>query len=289
METFPKVLVGTVTYEGHEYVLDRFIASLKKLDYPNYDIVVVYSGKSDKYFDKLRVIDGIKEVVRVDYTTIWANRKAKGLNYLRDYVIYSSDYQYLFQVDSDIILPKDTLTKLVSTKKQLIGPPVPIGLNPSNRVPCVFKDFKWKAGSVLNYMSWDEIGTEIREVAATGLGCLLIDRDVLKIVKFKNVLLSVGWAPDVTFLTECAGRGYKFYVDPSIKVDHIQRKKCWKGVNDVQDNELDGRIKEIKDAQPKDILIENEFESNRSKLSEIAEKVEEYDLIERGKELRVWI
>ena len=57
---FPKILVASPTYEGMGYCDQQFINSLKSLDYPDYDILLVDNSEDNEYFDKLNKIQGIK-------------------------------------------------------------------------------------------------------------------------------------------------------------------------------------------------------------------------------------
>ena len=50
----PKVLVGCPTYEGKEYILDRYIERVKEFTYDNYDILLVDNSKTNDYAKKIK-------------------------------------------------------------------------------------------------------------------------------------------------------------------------------------------------------------------------------------------
>lgn len=284
-----RILIGTVTHEDHEYVLDRFISALKEIDYPDYDILLVDTSEGWDYYDKLDKIPDIK-VYRGGYNLIPEKRIANGLNILRKHVL-DGGYSHLFSIDSDIIVDPDILKRLVERDKELVGPPVAVG-----NMPCVFRSFKQikiKDGYSIDYMPWSELGSEFRKVPATGLGCLLIRRNILKLVKFKFRIVPQ-WAPDVIFLTECAAKGFEFWCDPTIKVEHQHRGGNWEKVRGKQSKQIESRLKEIKRIalKHKDKSKENEssFDLMRVKLDKSKiEAPKVYDMLERGKKMGVWV
>ena len=289
MNSYPKVLVGTVTHDGQEYAFDRFITALKDIDYPNFDIIVVDTSENEDYYEKLKQVEGIR-VEKCIWTIQYTSRLSNGLNMLRKHLIYGGDqYDYLFSIDSDVIVPPDILTKLVNQKKELIGAPVPIGFHEVG-IPCVLKSTnairEAKGGIRLDYMTWEEIGDKPIKVIASGLGCLLIHREILKNVQFKNIVV-LQWAPDVVFLIECVAKGFEFWCDPTIKVEHLQRRENWENVVARQNNLIEGRFQKIIDGSDKVNKVEGSLKEIKGKLS-IPEARKEYDLVEEGRRYQIW-
>jgi len=291
MNSYPRVLVGTVTHDGQGYAFDRFITALKNIDYPNYDIIVVDTSETDDYYEKLKQIEGIR-VEKGIWTILYSARLSNALNMLRKHIVYGGDYyDYLFSIDSDVIVPPDILTKLVKHSKQLAGAPVPIGFHKTG-IPCVLRSTMMQrektGGMRLDYMTWEELGDKPTKVLATGLGCLLIHREVLKNVQFKNIVV-LRWAPDVAFLIECVAKGFEFWCDPTIKVEHLQRRENWENVVARQSKQIEGRFKEIIDNSDKLNKVEGSLKEIKGKLSSaLPEPRKQYDLVEEGKRYQIW-
>jgi hypothetical protein len=55
----PKVLIGTPTYSGKEYVRKEFVARVRELTYPHFDFLIVDNSKGTSYASKLRR-DGLR-------------------------------------------------------------------------------------------------------------------------------------------------------------------------------------------------------------------------------------
>ena len=288
MENFPSVLIGTVTSKRHDYVFDRFISSLKEIDYPNFEILVVVTDKDDDYYNQLKKTKGIS-VCKAQYRILKFSRLANAKNILRNVVLGLMDsrsYDYLFHVDSDVIVPKDALTKLIFHKKKMVGAPVPIGdKKDPNRVPCVLKNFKRNMDGTINYYLMEELGDELIKVPGCGVGCLLIHRSVLQNVYFKNAKC-LDWADDITFLAECHAKGYDSWCDPTIVVEHDNVR--WEEVVNQEVDELKCRFDEIKDKLNNCKKLKGSLKEITPRLSGLPEVVNEYDIIEKGVQYKIW-
>lgn len=103
----PKVVVGTLTWNQKEHVLEC-LRSLVALDYPNYEIVVVDNGSSDGTF----------EAVRRDFPSVRIVRHtenlgcAEGVNGEIRYALQAGA-DYLFIIANDATAEPQTLRELV--------------------------------------------------------------------------------------------------------------------------------------------------------------------------------
>ena len=68
----------------------------------------------------------------------------------------------------------------------------------------------------------DIINKGLVEVAYTGLGCMLISRNVLEKVSFKH---NPRGTDDILFFKEAKAQGYKIYVDGGIILKHLHKLK----------------------------------------------------------------
>lgn len=49
-----KILVGTPIYEGMAYCFKEFIEEISKIDYPNYDVLLVDNSRTQTFFNELK-------------------------------------------------------------------------------------------------------------------------------------------------------------------------------------------------------------------------------------------
>jgi GT2 family glycosyltransferase len=106
-DRFPKVFIITLNWNGKDDTLEC-LASLKKVDYPNYVIVVVDNGS----------IDGSASAIRAQFpeVTIIENRKnlgyAKGFNTGLQYA-YEQGADYFLILNNDTVVDPPALSELV--------------------------------------------------------------------------------------------------------------------------------------------------------------------------------
>ena len=108
----PKVVVGTLTWNQKKDVLEC-LRSLIKLDYPNYEIVMVDNGSTDGTVEAVR-----EEFPQVVIVPNEANLGcAEGVNGEIRYAIQAKA-DYLFIVANDALVEPSTLTELVKVAKR---------------------------------------------------------------------------------------------------------------------------------------------------------------------------
>lgn len=115
----PRVLVGCPTYQGKAYILDRYAARVKELDYPNYDILLVDNSEDGGAYRK--------RIERLGLPCVTGPRRkqsdvrlAASRNVLRERAVLGG-YDYYFSLEQDVIPPRDILTRLVGHKKDVVG------------------------------------------------------------------------------------------------------------------------------------------------------------------------
>ncbi len=225
---YPKVLVAAPTWEGHKYILPKYLLRVKNLSYPNYSVLLVNTGKF-KSFTRWLVRKGIK-VIKIPYKENIFERITDGRNAIIHYVLQHPDIEYVLSLDTDVIPPRDIIKKLLKHKKKLVGGLVHAGFE--KKLPCILKDgYLMKHGRKgLSFYSWDEIKKmkkkkNLHHVYATSVACLLIHRKVFESgVRFRYTpYFNVG--EDIWFFNECNEKGFKFYVDVSKRIKHLNKSK----------------------------------------------------------------
>lgn len=144
-------------------------------------------------------------------------------NIIADYAI-KRNYDYVFWVDSDIVLPSDALWKLHAHQEDYISG-VYVQRKMESPTPEVY--LRNAIGGVSN-VDIDYIREpRLIEVAATGFGCVLTTKKLLQTIgdpqfeytnaiNFDNIV-----SEDVDFCLKASQKGYTLYADTSIKCDHI--------------------------------------------------------------------
>lgn len=139
--------------------------------------------------------------------------------------------EYLWMVDTDILVKPDTLDQLLECQKDIVG-----ALYFSR--PSITGDAEpvmWLRNGMGFLYRWDKDipADKVLPVAATGAGCLLIHRDVLHDMKdaasgrplgfFQDVIENgQDQGEDITFCVRTRGLGYDTYVHSGVQVGHIK-------------------------------------------------------------------
>ena len=133
------------------------------------------------------------------------------------------DFDYLFMCDSDMVLPADTLNKLLAHGKEH-GKDIVGGLCFKKRYPytpcCNVKFAVFPDGEVLAepLMEWDDNLTSVESI---GAACLLIKTDVLRAIRGEWFDPYYEVAEDFMFCQRARVKGYDIWVDPTLIVPHI--------------------------------------------------------------------
>ena len=224
----PKVLVASPTYEGHKYVIEEYLDRVKNLSYPYYSVLLANNGKT-KTFTRWLIKQGVK-VLKTPYVDNPFERIKISRNTIINYVLQHPDIEYVLLLDTDVIPPKNIIQKLLKHKKNLAGGLVHAGFE--NKVPSVLKDgYLIKNGRMgLSFYSWKEIKEmrkkrNLHKVYATSAACLLVHRKVFESGAKFRYTPSINVGEDVWFFSECNEKGFKFHVDVSQRITHINKSK----------------------------------------------------------------
>lgn len=103
--SLPPVTIGVVNYNGLNY-LERTFSAIFEIDYPDYDVMMVDNGSTDKSVEY--VSEHFKDV------QIFRTPTNRGPNAARNLALLNARSRYLFLLDNDAILTQDCLSKLVN-------------------------------------------------------------------------------------------------------------------------------------------------------------------------------
>jgi GT2 family glycosyltransferase len=186
----------------------------------------------------MKILIGVPcmESLPVDYVTSMLQlRKPNGTNIIHQSLslVYvaremiaehalKNNYDYVFFVDSDMVLPADTLEKLLQADKDIIS-----GLAFQRKPPfspCVYSKLKLGEPGTDSVVNLTEFANKVEEVEGIGLACALIKTEVFRSIYKENMPCFtpiMGYGEDLSFCLRARKLGYKVYADTSAKVGHI--------------------------------------------------------------------
>ena len=136
---------------------------------------------------------------------------------------WAKHYDYLFSVDSDIVLPRDSLVKMLNADKDIISG-LYIQRIPNTHTLEIYKDHH---GGCVN-IPYEEIdGRGIVEIAACGMGCCLLKGEVFRTMDYPHFYYQSAIdhrntiSEDVYFCKKARENGFTVWADGTIRCDHI--------------------------------------------------------------------
>lgn len=137
-------------------------------------------------------------------------------------------YDYVFSVDSDIVIPKNALEKMLLADKDIISG-LYIQRIPNTHTLEVYMDTQ--SGGVTNIPYEYIDGRKLVEIAACGMGCCLIKSEVFRKMAtphffYKSAIDHANTvSEDVYFCLKARSIGFKVWADESIRCEHIGQTK----------------------------------------------------------------
>lgn len=130
-------------------------------------------------------------------------------------------YDYIFWADSDMIFPKDTLTKLLVHDKDIVSGVYAYKI--LNGTDSVAKRFKKDAEDTYEDIPLKEIREkdQLLEIDGIGFGCVLTKVDVFRNIEQPWFIYDKDMGEDIYFCRKAQEKGYKVYLDTSVRAGHI--------------------------------------------------------------------
>lgn len=130
-------------------------------------------------------------------------------------------YDYIMWIDSDMILPKDTLLKLLAHDKDIVSGVYRHKLLFGEHA--VAKRYKEDAKDTYEDIPLKEIREkeQLMEIDGVGFGCVLTKVDMFRHIKKPWFSFSKNMGEDIYFCRKAQKAGYKIFLDTSILCDHI--------------------------------------------------------------------
>lgn len=137
---------------------------------------------------------------------------------------WAKDYSYLFSVDSDIVLPKDTLKKMLAHNVDVVSG-VYIQRIPGTATPEIYR--KRPNGAIENVRISELSPIGLQEIDGCGFGCVLVKSYVLDKIGYPQFTYKSALdhkdtvSEDVDFCMKAKRAGFKIFADSSITCEHV--------------------------------------------------------------------
>lgn len=141
---------------------------------------------------------------------------------------WGKHYDYMFCVDSDIILPRETLVKFLSADKDVISG-MYIQRKPGEHILEIYQDTD--NGGVENIPLWAIEGLGTIPIAACGFGCVLVKGEVLRRMEYPHFYYQSALdhrntvSEDIYFCMKARSLGFQIWCDTEIRCEHIGSTK----------------------------------------------------------------
>lgn len=218
----PATVSVVITNYNGETVLPQTLESIRDIDYPLEEIILVDDGSTDKSIEiAQRVLPGI-HVVPLDCNTA-------RLNLVRNTGLKIASSDLVFLMDNDVILERDCISRLVEAYEKFSRPvictPRLLYANDPSRV--------YTDGQRLHYLGQTiapnrdmQANSAVHVMEGTaGGGILLIDRAKAKEANFFNEDYMMGWADDGEFYHRLRLLGHKCYHIPQARCYHFHKER----------------------------------------------------------------
>lgn len=233
----PIIMIGA-PIQNREEIMNDYLNHIYTLNYPKDRIKLAFfiNNSTDKTYELVKEFTDLHSH-EYNETIVWKKKVLKGklddqTRFRRDFVLFSivrntflkrilrTDFDYLYSIDSDILVPPDSLTLLLGHDKDIISALIENG---EFKGDMYYNVYQQKAEDVYHVFltDWLNQQTEPFEVDVTG-ACYLINRKVLDAgVKYSYY----HQGEDGGFCRSAQDKGFKLYCDPTIRPVHLLHGK----------------------------------------------------------------
>ncbi len=225
----PKILVGCPTSDHKKYCIEEYAKAIKNLSYPNYDILLVDNSQTETYSKKLQTLE--IPIKRDKYLERARDRIVHSRNVLRKYAL-ENGYDYFLSLEQDVIPPKNVIEQLLQHKKEVITGVYFTRYTIQGKP--VLKPLLWKTTDkkTLTFVAEEELKKpQLLEVKASGLGCVLISKEILEKIPFRLSKESNTY-DDMTFCEDLHKQKIQLYADTTVKCKHLITGMNWDAIKE---------------------------------------------------------
>jgi len=233
----PKILLASPINVVKSYVLYDWLKYIKQLDYDNYDIFLVDNSPGVQFTTAIRNMGfdcehEWREGREARYYMAASNERIR-IKFL------SGEYSHLFSLECDIFPPKDIIQRLLAHDKDVVGTTYWTGHGYDTFMQlftlyCQHTDYVSHSKIFkTRVFTFEEaqlfMDGQLKTAYANGVGCIMIKRWVLEMIKFRVDPSDTGYA-DSFFHRDLWENGIENFVDTSIIPQH--RNSNWNTILD---------------------------------------------------------
>jgi hypothetical protein len=230
-----KVLIGCPTCDKYSYCINQWLERIKSLiDFSKTlgieaDYLLVDNSESDIFFNSLK---NKINIVRIPFISDVKSRIVFSRNILRQRAI-NQDYDYFLSIEQDIFVEKDILQRLLKHNKKIVSAyygkyyRVEAQDNETKEIkefileiPVVW--FQESADKIRRANPPEILNKGLVNIGGSGLGCILIHREVLKNLEFRIEKDSKAF-DDMFFCIDAKKSGFELFLDSETRVEHLHR------------------------------------------------------------------
>ncbi len=240
----PKVLIGVPVSDMHAYAIEEFVESLKKIRYPNFEVLFIENSPEEDFYKFLKERYPELDIIR-EFSDVKVIREKviKCKNLMREKAL-NGGYDYFFSLDQDVIVPANTIERLLSSNNHFVagvylGYPHKEGFNPTKKNIARIMDGKstiitpivWVSHpnhpEKVRYLRMEELQPpRLIEAAIVGGGCIMMSKEILEKIKFRYVEGNTNW-DDYWLCKDVKNLGYEVYADTGAMCKHLIVKREW--------------------------------------------------------------
>jgi len=221
-----KVLVGIGVCKKFDYVISKCLKTVFEQDYPNFDVLLMDNSRDELYHLKLRSQFPKAIIQHFKRPRYFRDALTQARERIKDFAI-TYGYEYLLFVDVDHILEANTISKLISHKKDFVT--ACIGYLHKDYSTCFVRDFKETKPSFVAGLSpckpitYKEMEQPpfFKEIMCCGLACALVRVSLLIGIHFYNSHKQTAFMEDLIFCSDLKKNGIKLFLDKTVKPIHM--------------------------------------------------------------------
>lgn len=232
--SLPRVLVGAPTAQPYQYCLHEYAERVKNLTYKNYAVVLIDNSPEEGY-ETIIAQEGIQALRYPTFIQDSRERLAASRNMLREKML-KEGYDYFLSLEQDVIPPVNIIETLLKHQQPVVTgiyfKPFTVSYTQKGiSIKKVKKLMPLLCGIIpgvstkMHMFSAEEVtDPKVMQVRFSGLGCMLIHRDVLEKIPFRADT-NVSCHDDVWFSQDLWKQNIPLFCDTSVKCKHLITNK----------------------------------------------------------------
>lgn len=214
-----KVLVGTPTSDKKLYCQDDFISNIKTFTYPHTKLIV--DNSLDRKNHKEIMKQGINSIHIKPNNKPVHSVLAESHEEIRKYAL-RNNFDYLLHLESDVFPPSDIIQRLLIHNLPIVSAMYMIDFGKESHLMAQEMEGLGEIRETRNLKNGQDllfINGGLKQIFHCGLGCVLIQREVLEKIEFrweKGATIH----PDGFFAYDTDQLGYNKFIDTSILCRH---------------------------------------------------------------------